>query len=885
MKFVLNESEKENILSLYGIKTKTTQKSIIDERVRMRELMNLHEGINPGKLFDEVPVLKPLSKTMGELTTTVDDFVKNLGDYSGKLRSEGITSLDELITKARQFQEANKTKYGSLVDDALVVERYLIDSGALREIEESLITKNLDAIQQKTNQAFDLMNDELQSLGNSLDNSDMIGSSLDVSNKDLPSLQNSSAKLDEASKKIDESITKIDEEINNIPSNPNNRTRSEDVLFIRLSNIRKSLNKFKTALVKQKSAVDGAIEQLESRSARENAGVIEYAGKTFNAANLTPLQRKLFSISADKLPSFVSLVLRFIIKLSKFGKVELLQTELARNIAKLKQLQISLRSYNTTDIINEIKLYNRETATLIENIKGKVLDYTNVKDGNLWNYFVQMGKGATGFNAVQKTELDDIWKEITSMLQNEVTKKYMTQEEMSSILEGIKTVYAKTDANGNVVGPDGALFGGPLIFREDLQTMSKSSDMELNTSLNQTNPNAVNYKVKETDLSSKLGDLIESTFKQLTGFSTKEFWKGMFKSFSKVALREALFGLPFNLRKYLTPLTRTGVNVKGIAQTIINFSLAKAVGTFVFGGIGACIQWSALQLTMGFTGLEREEVYDMSIGEWNDEIQQYKDLDITSILGDLIDKEESEETKINKKSDIEYYSKVKREYGPLEIKLWENILEVSSVLNARPDQDEWIRYEEEKKIEMQENMRIKVDKEIEKYEQSFYALPLEDQKNIAGMIADNFTIMIEKGNYDASGLDKSTRDKILKRYFIRADFNGIPLSDTKNVDELKRTYLTATNYRGFPCVCKSELSYEVDYLDFRGEKKTIQKPKCDDYVRILEYDKSIFMDANKIQGVSENEGKYGYLTGASAKSNDQYSSDWHKLIDIKNELK
>lgn len=885
MKFALNESEKENILSLYGIKTKPAQKSIIDEKVRMRVLMNLHEGINPGKLFDEVPVLKPLSKTMGELTTTVDDFVKNLGEYSSKLRSEGIGTLDDLISKAREFQEANKTKYGELVDDALVVQRYLIDSGALREIEESLITKNLDAIHLKTNEAFDLMNDELQMLGNSLDNSDVIGSSLDVSSKDLTSLQNSSTKLDEATKKIDEAITKIDDEINNIPSNPNNRTRSEDLLFIRLSNIRKSLNKFKTAISKQKNAVDGAVEQLESRSARENSGKIEWQGKTFDAANLTPLQRKLFSISADKLPSFVSLVLRFIIKLSKFGKVELLQTELARNIAKLKQLQISLRSYNTVDITNEINLYTKETATLIENIKGKVLDYTNVKEGNLWNYFVQMGKGSTGFNAVQKTELDDIWKEITSMLQNEVTKKHMTQEEMANILEGIKTVYAKTDANGNVVGADGTLLGGPLVFREDLQTMSKSVDMELNTSLNQTNSNAVNYIVKDTDLSSKLGDMVDSLFKQLTGFTTKEFWKGMFKSFAKVAVREALFGLPFNLRKYLTPLTRTGVNVKGLAQTIINFSLAKAVGTFVFGGIGACLEWSALQLTMGFTGLERDEVYDMSIGEWNEETKKYKDLDVSSILGDLINSESSEETKTNKASNIEYYSKVKREYGPLEIKIWENFVQISSVLNARPTQEEMVFYIEDQKKKMNDKMREKVEKEVVKYEESFYALPLEDQKNIAGMIADNFTIMIEKGNYDAAGLDKSTRDKILERYFIRADFNGIPLSDTKNMAELKTTYLTATNYRGFPCVCKTNLSYTVDYLDFNGEKKTIKKPKCDDYVRILEYDRPIFMDSDKLKGVSENEGKYGYLTGASAKSNQQVSTDWHKLIEIKNELK
>jgi hypothetical protein len=883
MKFTVNESEKENILALYGIKTKTQQKSIIDESVRMRELMNLHEGINPGKLFDEVPVLKPLSKTMGEFTTTVDDFVKNLGDYSGKLRSEGITSLDDLVRKAREFQQANKAEYGSLVDDALVVQRYLIDSGALREIEESLITKNLDAIERKTFEAFDLMNDELRALNNSLDNSDSIGSSLDISNKDLTSLENASTKLDDATKKIDEAITKIDDELANIPSNPNNRTRSEDTLFIRLSNIRKSLNKFKTAITKQKNAVDGAVEQLQARSARENAGKITWQGQVFDAANLTPLQRQLFKISVDKLPSFVTLVLRFIIKLSKYGKVELLQTELAKNVAKLKQLQISLRTYNTPEILKEINLYTKETATLIENIKGKVIDYTNVKEGNLWNYFIQMGKGSTGFNKVQKTELDDIWTEITSMLQNEVTKKNMTQEEMGAILDNIKNVYAKTDANGNVVGPDGALLGGPLVFREDLETMSKAVDMKLKNEL--TNNKAVEYIAKESDISSKLGDMVDNLFKQLTGFSTKEFWRGMFKGFAKVAIREALFGLPFGLRKYLSPLARTGVNIKGVAQTIINFSLAKAVGTFVFGGIGAGLEWVSLSLTMGLTGLDRDEVYNMSIQEWNDETQKYKDLEFSSIIGDILDSESSEETRTNKISGLEYYSEVKREYGPLKIKAWESFVQIGSIIAAKPTQPEYLKFMDEKKKEMDDATNERVKTAVTKYEESFYTLPLEEQKNIAGIIADNFTILIENGGGSAKDLDKATRDKILERYFIRADFNGIPLPDTKDVEALKRTYLTATNYRGFPCVCKNKLSYEVDYLNFRGEKKTVQKPKCDDYVRIFEYDKSLFMDANKLEGVSENQGKYGYLTGASAKSNEQYSTDWHKLVNIKNELK
>ena len=190
-------------------------------------------------------------------------------------------------------------------------------------------------------------------------------------------------------------------------------------------------------------------------------------GRTFDASTLTPMQRFLFYLGVDRLPSFITLVARFFIRLAqirKGGIPPLLQTELMRNIAKLKELTISLRTYNTQEIKDLILIYNRETATLIENLKGKTFDYTNVGDGNLWNYFVQMSKGGTGlFTTASKTDLDKIWTEITSMLQEQVNQKLMTQDEMANILTGIKTTYSQTNKAGEVVA-EGGFAGGLLVF-------------------------------------------------------------------------------------------------------------------------------------------------------------------------------------------------------------------------------------------------------------------------------------------------------------------------------------------------------------------------------------------------------------------------------------
>jgi hypothetical protein len=253
------------------------------------------------------------------------------------------------------------------------------------------------------------------------------------------------------------------------------------------------------------------------------------------------------------------------------------------------------------------------------------------------------------------------------------------------------------------------------------------------------------------------------------------------------------------------------------------------------------------------------------------------------MLADLFKDDFSEEEKVNRVSKVKYYSDVNREWGPFKIRVWESIVKITSITDAKPDAPEWEKFQDALQEKIKEDSKSKAAKEVEKFESSVYTMTPEQQKNIAGMIADNFTIMIEKGNYDAKGLDKVTRDKILERYFIKFDFAGMPLNDVTNMTALKDTYLNAVNYRGFPCVCKNKLAYETTYLEFAGEKKPVIKPICDDYVRIFVYDRSLFTDKDKLPPVYDM--VYGYLTGESAKSNRQVSTDWHKLIYIKDELK
>ena len=111
------------------------------------------------------------------------------------------------------------------------------------------------------------MTDELNVLEASLPGkADEIGEAMGVAEKDLASLKTAQEKLAGATKKIDEAVTKIDEKIAEIPVT-NKPTKTNADLLVKLNKIKTQYNKFKTAIQRQKDAVDGCVEQIEARAA------------------------------------------------------------------------------------------------------------------------------------------------------------------------------------------------------------------------------------------------------------------------------------------------------------------------------------------------------------------------------------------------------------------------------------------------------------------------------------------------------------------------------------------------------------------------------------------------------------------------------------------
>ena len=138
----------------------------------------------------------------------------------------------------------------------------------------------------------------------------------------------------------------------------------------------------------------------------------------------------------------------------------------------------------------------------------------------------------------------------------------------------------------------------------------------------------------------------------------------MFILINFIKFQKKLFEIKFkifictNLKKYLTPFARQGLNIRGLGSTILTFVMAKAVGSMIFGGISAYLSWSWLRWTnVGISdeitpgtfdvGLAKQEIWDITIGEWRQETQKYRELDVSEMLADLFKDDFSEELKLS----------------------------------------------------------------------------------------------------------------------------------------------------------------------------------------------------------------------------------------------
>jgi len=144
---LLTEEEKKSILELYSNTINNSKNnSLLTEKYRIKKLMNLNEGVNPSKIFQEVPGLKKLGELLrfsseGEqgLTKKVDEFVSDLGTYSSRLKNRNINSLEDLLKAAREWQLQNAKKFGSIADEGALIDRFLKENNIIEEIETKII--------------------------------------------------------------------------------------------------------------------------------------------------------------------------------------------------------------------------------------------------------------------------------------------------------------------------------------------------------------------------------------------------------------------------------------------------------------------------------------------------------------------------------------------------------------------------------------------------------------------------------------------------------------------------------------------------------------------------------------------------------------------------
>jgi hypothetical protein len=891
---LLTEEEKKSILGLYSNTNSNYYNSLLTEKYRIKKLMNLNEGVDPSKIFQEVPGLKRLGELLGlaseseqGLTKKVDDFVNDLGGYSSKLQSKGVKNLDDLLKVAREWQEANSKKFGTIADEATLIDRFIKENKIIEEIETKLINKSLDDVTTQTSKSFD----ELDGL---------FGFD-DVEKAQLTD----GTKLSEVKTQteIDDAVTKVKdtkETVRDILSDvqrqkaklgavdKNFRTKAQQELLDNLIEQEAKLQKYLTQLEKHEKALVKASEQMDVAKTRSD-NTLNFMGKTFDPQVLSPWQRAFYKMGLDKLPEFVNLIVRFTMRVLKFKRVKLLQEELAGQMARLIELERMVSSgYQSPELLKELEYVSKEVQNLTKNLQGKDISF-NYKGNtpNAYEYFVRFIKGGTG---TESTDIVEIWKRVTSMLQNSVSEGKITQDEANTILKRIKNAYTNVDAKTGEVTTDN--MKGLLILRSDLDELAKESGYkELTQKLPSDGQVAAELAEGQSDIPSILGRWFRSVKEYGLGLTSKNGVANFFKGLGGIALRELLYGLPLNLKYYLKPLAK-GFNLKNVAIIVGRLALTKFVSTCVLGFIAATVRYTYLMYIMGVTELTPDEIKNLAWRNWYEEMQKYRDFDLTEIFSDVFSVDKSIKYDYNpatltsddpeEKERAKYASEVNYKYGPLRIKFREIWDEFSSFSQAQPTKEELNTYMAIQAQKLDANTTKELNEKNQKYQDLFYSLDREKQRVAADDIFEEY--MLENRGYATSFTD-SERKLFVDRLFYRNQFVGgiIDYKTLNSADKIRNTFLTITNYAPDACVCKKPLAYTEKDIEYFGETKTCKIPICDDYVRIESRKRKNFVDKNK-EGIT-NDGLGGFLVGNSAKSITANYSDWRPMNELNKYVK
>lgn len=877
---LITEEEKKTILNLYSRLPINDNNTLYNEKSRIKKLMNINEGLDPSDVF-KIPIFKKLGELLEISSEGAEKqlekskyFSENLGEYSSKLRQQGIETIDDLLKKARAWQVENSKLWGSIADEGTLIDRYLREQKIFEDIEQKLINDNLDEVVSSTNKDLDELSEVL---GLTDAEKAEINGGVDIGNKSQAELDEAAVKLDTSKKNVTDLLNQVrrqKEKLTNIDKKF--RDPNQQKLLQSLIDQEEKLQKYLTALEKQKKALEKASEQLDEAKVRYD-NTVNFQGKVFNPTKLSYVQRIWIKFSLDKLPEFFTLIFRFVSKVLSFQRVKLLQEELGEKMARLIELQRQVSAgMQSVELNREMEYISKEIDMLTKNLQGKDISFNYKGDKpTAYEYFVRFIKGGTG---LESTEITDVWLRITGMLQNSVREGKITQEEANTILKRIKTAYTQYDNAGEPLTKN---LKGFFILRSDLDEIAQEAGYkELPETLPKEGEIGVELAKAQNDVTSRLGRWYRNAIGSL-GLKS-ESWGGRFmEGLWKIIRNEAIFGLPLNLKYYLKPLAR-GFNVKNVLILIGKVALTKALSTLIFGWITCWAKFGALEATMGLSGLNQKQCEQLAWKSWREDVQKYKDLDLTAIVKDVVSIDTSIETDTNpatatlEKERAVYATEVNKKYGPFRLKFYEFVEELYSNLGAKPTQDELAIYAKQKAKELEGKVTEYAKEKNAEYDKLFYAFDEDTQRQMSG---SKFTDIMEDGDFYAAQFTEAERKLFIERTFYRNDYIGAVPGDIKTNEEIKQTFLNRNKYLPDACVCKNKLTYKEEVV--AGEICNI--PQCDDYVRILMRRPLSFDDRDKYNITAD--GAAGFLVGSSAKSESNSYADWKPMSELKNYVK
>ena len=878
MKITLTEEEKNRILGLHNKlpNSGNNGNTLINEISGMFKMMDLPqtkkinlltEGVNPATLrevLEKIPYLKPLIQNLDEEAFLA--LTKNLNKLSNTLANKGITTLDDLVRVAKEFAENNKTdlKVVTTDENALIYQYLKLNNSILNELRIGLQKPVIDAMNANTTKIFGEIEQTLIDVDSEVGRTffDDMEQFTQVADDTVEGLEKNINDIDSTVLLIDETIEEFEEKVKNLGAVKPNTPEAE--LLAKYNRYLSGLKKMKLALDKRKTALKGLKETASMDPSQFKSDVIEWKGKTYDVSNMNGFQKRLLKIGVDHMGPLFWAIVRFVVNGSRFVA---LRTQLLENITKLKDLTDQMRFLSTDEITSDFKTYISDTSSLIEQINGKYFRFGPGSNKN----FKTLLKEIWGGKGSDMAELQTIWKEITGILEQEVKRGNLNQDEANKILQDIYDNYAYFTEGGERISPDAAetfvdYFQGLTKMRNDFSDVAKETGYDLKVDFNKP---ATNIVGKDTRW---LNNYFAQWWKAAGAFSSK----GFLSALGKVFLRDFLIGLPLNIRYYLKPFAKTGFNLRSSLEVFLRLSAAKALSTIVFGGIGAYVKYLSLKFTV--TGSEKSdaEIENIAWSEWNETMSAYKDLDVSQMLKQIAGFDFSKKMGKNEITGEEYIEQQNAQFGIVRFNLYSFIMEFTSTGKAIPSVPELEEYlkdkgKQEKKL-ISQNLREK----LKNYENLYYSFDEAKQMEISD--EDGKYKIITTNMYK---LDGGLISKMESRFFMKMVYAGETVLDVENVANVKKNYANINNYRGYACICKTNLKYDVKPIQIGDETKTAEIPLCDDYVRLSNFyptSLSDYSDAPQPLRLKY-DGKMGFIDSENLKNNSY--KNWQPLTNLK----